>query len=103
MSNQALDRTRRVTYWTNCTAEGTLVDKEVTFPESEVYSVESDLKHPRSKETKIRDICSLTKESTAQYTMDFLKAYVGDTKGDDSRGAVKVYSGSKNKDGSPKW
>lgn len=96
------DKTRKVTYWTSCEADGELVDLDITRPELEVSSVESELSHPGS--TKIRDICVLTKEAEyKEYTMDHLKDHVIGNRGDDSRGAVKVYSGTKDIEENPKW
>ena len=96
------DKTRKVTYWDSCEPDGELVDLTITRPELEVSSVESALTHPGT--TKIRDICVLTKKAEYQAKkMDWLKNHVHDTRGDDSRGAVKVYSGTKDINNKPKW
>ena len=100
--NSGNDQTRKVTYWTSCEADGELVDKDLSRPELEQSSVESQLSH--AGDTKIRDICVLTKEAEyKEMKMDHLKYHVNGTRGDDSRGAVKVYGGAKDINDKPKW
>jgi len=99
LSNGNADGIRKVTFWSECGTDGVPLDNDVTFPTpEEEYAVESELTHPGTD--SIRDLCSLTIDTAP--TVD-LKAIVQDIKGDDSRAAVKVYSGSLNPSQEPIW
>ena len=99
-----------MTFWTSCDAQGSLLDTNVNYPDSNVHSVERDfaeqirdgylpdLPDLVDDNTSIRDICSLTKDTNDAN----MKERIKNIKGDASEYAVKVYSGSKS-NGAPKW
>ena len=99
LPNGNAERIRKVTFWSECGTDGVPLDNDVTFavPDEE-FAVESELTHPGTD--SIRDLCSLTTDTAPDVD---LKAIVQDIKGDDSRAAVKVYSGSLNPSQEPIW
>merc|ERR1739843_62121 len=66
VTNSPGDKTRKVTFWTNCEADGALLDVDVNYPGSVAHSVENDFSTQVTAVTpSIRDICSLTEETTS--------------------------------------
>ena len=109
VNNNPGDKTRKVTFWTKCESDGELLDVDVNYPGSDAHSVEKDftaqvtdgqLPDLVRPDVSIRDICSLTEETTS--TVD-LKNIIKNIKGDASVAAVKVYKGNKDGTGNPQW
>merc|ERR1739841_457183 len=101
VNNLPGDKTRKVTFWTNCEADGALLDVDVNYPGSVAHSVENDFSTQVTAGTpSIRDICSLTEETTSSSD---LKNIIKNIKGDASVAAVKVYKGTKDGSGNPQW
>ena len=98
-----------MTFWTNCESDGQLLDVNVNYPGSDAHSVENDfttrvtggrLPDLVKPDVPIRDICSLTEETTSSTD---LKNIIKNIKGDASVAAVKVYKGTQDATGNPQW
>ena len=109
VNNNPGDKTRKVIFWTKCESDGQLLDVSVNYPGSDANSVEHDFTAQVTEgrlpdlvrpDVSIRDICSLTKDTTSSVD---LKNIIKDIKGDASVAAVKVYKGTKNMGGAPQW